>query len=76
MIALDSRYEQARIRVALADITARRGDADGARRHLELALAVYDALGAPEARQVRLTLAGHDSGTGASGDGSSLDAER
>jgi tetratricopeptide (TPR) repeat protein len=76
MIALDSRYEQARIRVALADITARLGDADGARRHLELALAVYDALGAPEAWQVRLALAGHDSGTGASGDGSSPEAER
>jgi len=59
MIAVDSPYEQARIRLALADNAARLGDTDGARRQLELALAVYDALGAPEARQVRLALAGH-----------------
>jgi tetratricopeptide (TPR) repeat protein len=58
MTALDSRYEQARIHVALADIAAHRGDADDARRHRELALAVYDALGSPEAHQVRLTLSG------------------
>ena len=60
MTALDSQYEQARIHVALADIAARLGDADDARRHRELALTVYDALGAPEAHQVRLTLSGVD----------------
>jgi tetratricopeptide (TPR) repeat protein len=74
MTALDSPYEQARIRVALADVAARRGDADDARHHRELALAVYDALGAPEARQVRLALSGAVSGPDDAGSGSSLDA--
>ena len=69
MIALDSRYEQARIRVALADVAAQAGQAADARHHRELALAVYDALGAPEARQLRPMLSGpagepDDSGRG------------
>jgi hypothetical protein len=70
MIALDSPYEQARIRVALADAAARLGDTDGTRRHLELALAVYDALRAPEAQQVRLALTGQEDGLTAPGPGS------
>jgi tetratricopeptide (TPR) repeat protein len=82
MISMDSLYEQARIRVALADTAARIGDTDGSRRHLELALAVYDELGAPEAQQVSLALAGHEGTPGPAGDealpdpgGSSPDAE-
>lgn len=71
MTALDSPYEQARIHVALADAAARLGDAGGARHHREVALAVYGALGAPEARHVRLTLSRaaddpDDSGSGLS----------
>jgi tetratricopeptide (TPR) repeat protein len=68
MTALDSPYEQARIHVALADTEARLGDTDGICRHLELALAVYDALGAPEAKQVRIALASHSAGPGGSAD--------
>jgi tetratricopeptide (TPR) repeat protein len=76
MIALDSRYEQARIHVALADAAGRLGDPDGTRRHLELALAVYDTLGAPEATQVRLALTGHGGEPGDSKQGSSPDPGR
>jgi tetratricopeptide (TPR) repeat protein len=71
MTALDSPYEQARIHVALADVAAHLGDADGARHHRELALAVYDALGAPEAQRVRLTLPGAAGNADDSGGGSS-----
>ncbi len=50
------RYEQARICVALADAAGLLGDPAEARGQLELALAVYNELGAPEADEVRLRL--------------------
>jgi hypothetical protein len=62
MIALESRYEQASIHLALADAAEQRANAGDARRHRELALVIYDALGLPEAEQVRRALSGpgHD----------------
>jgi tetratricopeptide (TPR) repeat protein len=56
MTRLDSPYEQARIRVALAATARRLGDALGARQQLEAAHAFYLELGAPEAESVRLLL--------------------
>lgn len=57
MTSLDSRYEQARIHVVLADAVRDLGRHQEARSHLEEALMVYDALGAPEADRIRRTLA-------------------
>ena len=56
MVRLDSPYEQARIRAALAVALRRLDDSDSARQHLETALAFYVNLGAPEANSGRLWL--------------------
>ncbi len=53
MERIGSRYEQARIHTALADMAGRLGETARARGHLGAALAVYDELGVPEAAGVR-----------------------
>jgi hypothetical protein len=60
MTSRGARDKQAGIHVLLADAAELLGDSTRAHDQLERALALYADLGAPEAGQVRLRLAGRD----------------